>query len=263
MKGDQTICGACSAELGRALTSVRWLARELETTLTRQTSRTGGGRSAEVPLPFDPRASELTYVLRNTLVGWVRTLMEITPGESWPGDSCESMAAWLSDRRQRLVTHPAAIEAYEELVTAVEGAERIVDRPAERVFAGRCECGAALYARPGAPQVSCRECDAEPHDVAAKREEMLAQVEDQLATAAQAAHILTRLAAPLRADLVRKWGERGRLIHHGTDPHGHPLYRVSDVLELLVAKLTREEELRAKREAEQHKADTDTPANAA
>src|SRR5690606_35966913 len=86
-------------------------------------------------------------------------------------------------------------------------------RPAVREFAGRCPgCGAALYARPGAAQVRCRDCDAQPLDVEAQREAMLAAIADQLMTAVQVADVLTRLAAPLPADTVRHWARRGRLI---------------------------------------------------
>src|SRR5690606_2934282 len=98
----------------------------------------------------------------------------------WPEDSCESMAAWLSARLQRLVRHPAAPEAHGEITAAVRDARRVVDRPQERRFAGYCDCGAALYARPGAATVRCRDCDADPYDVDERRQAMLAAVADQL-----------------------------------------------------------------------------------
>lgn len=249
-RGDQNLCGGCQAELGRALEAVPDLVRELDTTLSRQTSRTTAGKASVVPLPYDPRASEAGWVLRSALVGWVRVLQEAR-GEPWPPDTLPGMAVWLSERLQRLVRHPAAPEAHGEICEAVRAAQRVTDRPAERQFAGRCPgCGSALYGKPGAAAVQCRAegCDADPVDVAVQWDAMLDQMQDQLVTATMAADILTRLAAPLRADLVRKWAERDRLIAHGHDQHGHPLYRVSDVRDLLVEKLKREAEAKAKRE---------------
>lgn len=266
-------CGGCEADLRRALEAVPDLARELDTTLSRQTSRTTGGKSAQTPLPYDARASEAGWVLRSALVGWVRVLAEDVPVREgpWcvrcehpscgavrysrgPVDTCESMAAWLSAGLQRLVRHPAAPEAHGEITEAVRAAQRVTDRPAERQFAGRCPgCGEALYAKPGAGQVRCRTegCDAGAVEVDAQRETMLAAIADQLMTATAAADVLTHLAAPLKAELVRQWGSRGRLIAHGHDQHGHPLYRVSDVRDLLVEKLKRDAEASAKRDARQ------------
>lgn len=265
--GGQPVCGACRADLERALRAVPDLTRELDVNLSRQVSRMGRGGNGVAPLPFDARASEAGYVLRSALVGWVRDLTQDAPARqgpscracahpsclliAGPSDDMGSMARWLLAGFERLLSHPAVDEAYGEIVDAVRGAERATDRPAERQFAGRCACGVALYAKPGAAVVQCRDCDAGAVDVAEQRAAMLAQIEDQLATSTQAAHILTRLAAPLRASTVRKWGERSRLVAHGRDPHGHPLYRIGEVLELLVAKLAREADLQARRDAEQ------------
>ncbi|MFB4320655.1 hypothetical protein [Actinomadura sp. 21ATH] len=243
-------CGACSAELGRALTSVAWLAGELDTTLSRQTSKTGGGRSAETPMVFDPRASKAARILRSTLVGWVRA-MEIEPREGpvcaacehpscrmlpysrGPADTCQSMAAWLSAGLSRLLRHPAASEACEELTAAVRAAQRAVDRPGERVFAGRCECGEALYARPGASVVQCRECDAEPYDVADQHDKMREEIRDQLAHPYGAAALLARLDIKAPESTIRRWAKLGRIAAHGIDPRGRPVYRIGDILDVI------------------------------
>lgn len=238
MPGSRVICGACEADIARALNAVPGLTADLDVTLARQTSRTTAGRSAVVPLPFDPRASEAAWVLRSTLAGWVRQLQEHRP-EPWPADTPQDMAAWLSARLQRLVRHPAAPEAHGEITEAVRAAQRVVDRPQERRFAGYCDCGAALYARPGAATVRCRDCDAAPYDVDERRQAMLAAVADQLMPAHQAAAALSGLVAPLSADLVRKWAERGQIDARGRDLAGRPLYRLSDVLDRLLGTLER------------------------
>lgn len=239
MPGNATICGACSAELGRALQSVRWLAAELETTLSRQTSKTGSGRSAETPLPFDPRASDAAHALRSTLVAWTRVLAEQT-GDPWPEDSCERMAAWLSERLSWLVSHPAAVEAHGEILAAVRGAERVVDRAADRRYVGPCgaelddggTCDLDLYARPDAAQVTCRACGT-AWDVRWRLDRLLDVAEDTLAHAALVAQALTRLGTPVTPERIRKWRARGRLVPHGHDGRGRPLYRIGDVIDLL------------------------------
>lgn len=243
------MCGACQAELGRALAAVPGVVDDLHDTLSRQTSRTAGGRAAVTPLPFDERASDAGVALHNALFGWVRQLQELQPEDAWPTDTPQSMAAWLSERLSRLIRHPAAPEAHGEITEAVRAAQRVTDRRPDRQFAGRCpQCDGPLYAKPGASRVQCRDCDADPIDVAAQRDTMLGSLADQLMPAAAVADMLTRLAAPLRAATVRQWGSRGRLTPHGHDPHGHPLYRVSDVRELLVEKLQREQRARDRRE---------------
>jgi len=246
------MCGACQAELSRALDGVPEVLGDLDVTLSRQTSRMGrGGGGNSTPLPYDRRASEAGYVLRSTLVGWVRVLQEARP-EEWPDNTAQAMARWLSQRLERLVRHPAAPEAHGEIVTAVRAAQRAVDRIPERQFAGRCPgCGNALYAKPGASRVQCRDCDGDAVDVQTQRDTMLSAIADQLLPAVQAADVLTRLAAPLPADTVRHWARKGRLIEHGKDAAGHPLYRVSDVRDLLVEKLAREQQAREKRDARQ------------
>ncbi len=253
-RGDQNLCGACQAELSRALDGVPELCGDLDVTLSRQVSRMGrGGGGSATPLAFDVRASEAGYVLRSTLVGWVRVLQEAQP-EEWPDDTAQAMARWLSQRLERLVRHPAAGEAHGEITEAVRAAERVTDRAPERQFAGRCpSCGEPLYAKPGASAVRCRAegCEAEPVDVDEQWDAMLGQIADQLLPAVQAADVLTRLAAPLPADTVRHWARKGRLIEHGKDAAGHSLYRVSDVRDLLVEKLAREQQAREKRDARQ------------
>lgn len=230
------MCGGCQAELARALNAVPEVVAELETTLSRQTSRTtSGGRSSETALPYDARASEVLYVLRSALVGWVRQLQEAQP-EQWPGDTPQGMAAWLSERLQRLVRHPAAQEAHGEIVTAVAAAQRVTDRPAERQFAGRCpSCGEALYARPGVSVVQCRAdgCKAKPVEVGTQLDQMRDRIRDQLAHPTGAAALLARLEIKAPESTIRRWAAQHRILAHGTDQRGRNLYRIGDILDVI------------------------------
>jgi len=143
------------------------------------------------------------------------------------------MAAWLSARHSRLTGHAAAEEAHGEITAAVRAAERAVDVPAERRFAGRCACGAALYARPGAATVQCRECDAD-YDVADQLQQMRDQVRDQLARPTRAAGLLAQLGIRAPESTIRRWAKHNRILAHGTDPNGHKLYRIGDIIDIAI-----------------------------
>jgi hypothetical protein len=252
MPGTATICGACSADLVRALADVPWLVQELDIVLSRQTSKVGGGRSAETPLPYGERASDATDPLRNALVGWVQDLGEREPPQRF-GPACAacghpscallaplhdtipSMAAWLHARSYWLLRHPAVVEIYAEITGAVYGARRAIDRPPGYVYAGPCNaCDIALYAKPGARDVRCRECRA-VYDVEGRREWMRRECEHLLGSSSWVAMVCTGLGVPVAESTVRMWVKRGKL-----QPRDHaatftgkarrPLYRVGDVI---------------------------------
>ncbi|WUI02091.1 DUF1922 domain-containing protein [Spirillospora sp. NBC_00431] len=247
--GDQTICGACEAELSRALDAVPEVARDLDVTLSRQTSRTGGGWTSVVPLPFDARASEVGWVLRSALAGWVRQLQE-TQAEDWPADTPQAMAGWLSARLERLVRHPAAEEAHGEIVTAVAAAQRAVDLFPDRWYAGVCaapldgggRCQRDLYAKPKAATVTCPECG-HRWDVPERRTWLLGMAEDVLATATEIARAVTTLGQPVTPEAIRGYVHRKQLVAHGSRLVGTretPVYRLGDVLDILARRAERD-----------------------
>lgn len=252
---DAVICQECTDKLERALGDVPALVEELVVTRSRQ-SRTGGQgigvvvRSHERPLPWDQRAAEAMDVLRSTLVGWVRIVLEeAQPRPRMPRDNLADMARFLLGQVQWLRQHAAADEAVDELAHAVDHAQHVIDRAPDRVYAGPCReeyesdpadpergaycCTASLYARAARGLVVCPGCGAE-HDVDARREWLLAMAEDQLATATHLSAALSRLGRPLAPATLRKWVERGRIVAHSTNQRGHALYRLGDVLALLV-----------------------------
>ncbi len=260
--GNVSICGACESDLTIALAQIPDLAEQLEITLTRQTSKGSGGGS-EIPLPYGQPASEATAVLRSTLVGWVRVMEEglpvldpVQPEGPWcetcghvtcrqlariawltvyvagPDDTLESMARWLLAGRTRLLRHPAVEEVVDEITAAVRAAWRVVDRPADSLFAGKCAtCQAGLYARPGAVRVRCRECGT-GYDVAAQWEAMRGQIEDQLLHSVMMGAVLRQLGVMVADSTIRYWAQKGRIVAHGTDRSGRPVYRVGDVLDV-------------------------------
>lgn len=239
----------CRDLLARDLGDVAALAEELEVNLTRQARRgeRSGGRSAEVPLPFDYRASEDTYVLRTCLSAWCRVVTE-QRGEPVAGpvdDTPASMAALLLRNLPWIVRNPLAPEAYDEITYAVRVTRRVIDRAEDRSYAGTCgaetsgeACTDELWARPKAATVVCRTCGAE-HDVAERRTWLLDAVEDRLAPASLIAAAVTRLGQPVTSERVRQWARRGRIVARGHEGDERPLYRVGDVLDLLAGEAAR------------------------
>lgn len=256
---ETTICSQCAWELERDLGDVgavgQHLSAELDVALSRQV-RIGGGsggrRSAEKPLPYDATSSEALAVLRSTLVGWVREIVDDSP---WPADRLDSMAGWLLARMPVLVVHKAADEAFEEIGSAVANARRAVDRPVSRVFAGVCAnvptqdgvtvgppCDGRVYGRPGRSVALCEKCR-HSHDVEARRQEMLDELDDRLFTAAEIATLGVYLGDAFDRARTRKlinaWASRGLLDVRGLSAAGDPRYRFGDVIERLYASLRR------------------------
>lgn len=212
----------------------------------------------KAPLPWDPRVREAADVLKSALVGWKRVLSEGAPLVSGPicpdceHPSCEwtdlgrkvpdtltALSRWLIRHRVRLLRHPATPEAIDELGAAVRQARRAIDLPPGVWYAGPCgadtgngECPAGLYARHGAATMRCRTCGA-THDVGKREAWLLDQVRDRLGTATEIARALSGFATGLTASKIRGLAYRGRIVSHGDDELGRPLYRIGDVLRLV------------------------------
>lgn len=234
-----TICRTCASTLERDLAHVPALQAELEMQTARVASRDHGPatKAAERPLPFDARASERTWLLRNTLTGWVRDL-EPDPHRG-PRDTLADLARWLITRHSDLIVHPAAGDACSEIHYAVTQAWRVVDAPPERVFLGACtECSADLFAPVDATVVRCRDCTTE-HDPADLRDALTAKLDGHLVTATEFAGYAVRYLGvnPKTQERlegrVRAWASRGRVEAVGRqtrqDGPPQPTYRFGDL----------------------------------
>ena len=149
------LCQQDTTKLRGTLEYAAWIAGELDVTLARQArfGERNGGKSADKPLPYDVRASEAAWVLRNTLTTWCRVMIDELgqdmPKTATPGESdgltgaprygranqdvtTAEAALWLSQRIGVLRTHPAAGEAADEIGQAVAQARRAIDQPANR-----------------------------------------------------------------------------------------------------------------------------------
>lgn len=249
------ICGPCGDDLKAALASIaayRGLGWDLDLTLSRQ-ARIGdkdGPRSAEHAIPYDARAGHAAAELKNTLATWARVLAgEQGPpphGPScrrcdhgsckairWhdlPADTLTAIAAWLAARAQRFRHHPAGAEAREDITGSVHRARRAVDRAPDLLYAGPCDgCGEALYTRPGRPTVTCRTCELD-YDSAARRDWLLRSLDDYLANSQQAARLVGYLGITVPDSTIRWYAMKQRILAHGLDQDGRPLYRLGDIV---------------------------------
>jgi hypothetical protein len=235
------ICTICAGNLERDLAEMPALLNDLSVTLSRQArigGHTNGSRAFERPLPYDPRASEAGDVLRSTLVGWVRDLHD--GAEHWPTDSLHGMALWLNGRLPRLLAHPAAEEAVDEIRFAVELCKRAIDRPMSKVYAGVCGndgCQVGLYAKPMAPDVDCQGCG-HRHSVAERRETLLAALDGMLLTLTEIARLANHFDgydSRRASKLLGIWEARRRITPHSVDREGRPRYPFGEMLGLLLA----------------------------
>lgn len=260
------VCEPCERGLLRDLDAVRWLSRQLDLAITRQT-RLGerGGRASETGLSWDERARTAEQQLRAALAGWVRALhqgvIHLYAGPTCricshasclyrqlailPADTLPAMASWLLRHRRPLFRHPAVDKALDQIRQAVRHARRVIDLPAEHWYAGPCNtpddelpddeeqvCQADLYARHGARDIRCRTCDAH-HDIGYRFEWIMEQAEDHLGTASEIARALSGFGEHITAAMIRGYAHRGRLATRGHHRTGQPLYRLGDVLQLL------------------------------
>jgi hypothetical protein len=214
------------------------LASDLDVAITRQARMTdpNPGHAVEAPLPFDVRASEAAWVVRNTLSEWVTALAN--DQDPRPAAEAAPMAVWLLNRIPRIAQHPDATDCLDELAAAATQATRAVDRPPERRYAGPCAtCGQPLYVKAGKTTVTCKLHDPPwTGDVEERREWMLSEVAGRLAHAAAAVHVLSLLDVKITAVQVTRWKQAGRLVQRGRDVEGRTLYRIGDLIDLAAGK---------------------------
>jgi hypothetical protein len=149
-------------------------------------------------------------------------------------------ASFLLTQLEWIRHHPDATRIVEELSAAAATLRRCVDRPPTEAYAGPCwedledgRCDFELYAPEGAATVRCGGCGT-THDLGMRRRWLLAEVQDALATAATIAAGLSSLDMPVTSSMIRNYADRGRIVAHGHDQQGYPMYRVGDVVDVVL-----------------------------
>lgn len=268
--GGAVICDHCANHLTVTLLRVPAVVADLEITLAREDVRrnTGAGGGDSKPLPFNVGAGAAHDALKALLASWARLVSEErewfeqdTPTEDNPhpplihhattpitcADTAPSIARWLAQYVQDwLAYHPAAEEAYMELLDAVDAARTAVDIPEELVLVGVCReadgqgmiCTARLYAPTRDKAVTCPACGT-THTVKSRQKQALAAAEDKVLTLTQITRGLTRSGVAISQNTARSWVRRGKLEpaydkrdRARKNEQGVTLYRVGDVLDL-------------------------------
>lgn len=253
------LCDQCRWELEQALAEMPALIDDLMITLTRQARivQRNGGRSAEKPLPFHAKASELGDHARSVLVGWVRVLAEDNAAH-YPADNIEAISIWLVSRIDDLARHEAAADMWSEITGVANDIRRVTDRPPDRIYAGICgadiedrpgwQCGEPLYAKPSAELVTCRAC-VTVHRVDKRRQQMLDALDGMLLTAAEIARLATYLIGDMDRSreqvrkLINQWHSRGLLVPRSRV--GDPRFNFGEVKILLAREQARHAERQA------------------
>ena len=246
------VCPHCAFQLDAALaeiTEYRGLAYDLDITLSKQANTAPGHGAPQTeepqtnapgtlkpnPLPYHGGASHAAGHMKATLVGWARLIHAETGADLPTSDTIAGIAAWMRPRVGWLRYHEAGQEAVDEITDAVADARRVVDRPADRLYAGPCDCGEALYGRMQATYVTCRntECGS-VWDVDERRLWLLRSAEDSLLSMNEIARAVGSISPAALYGYIR----RGRLLGRGERlerGRSRPvaLYRLGDVLDIL------------------------------
>jgi len=227
------VCQRCADRLSVALGDVTALWGDLDTVLTRQAhySDAEGRGGSEKALPFNANASEIGWVLRNTLTTWCRLIGEERGRVLPTADNPPAVAGWLLGHVEWLRHHRAGAEAVEEITSAVHAVRKAVDRPAERIYAGPCaDCGGDMYGKPGATSVHCRPCGLD-YDVAEMVEWMRNEARGRLVTAKEGAVLLSRFGLTTTRNRIDLWHHRKLITAAGHDVDGRQLFLIDDLID--------------------------------
>jgi hypothetical protein len=200
-----------------------------------------------------PDGTALVDAVRNTITTWVRVVMDRWPVVTGPAcalsclhatcsvilrsrppaDTIPSCCNYLLRYVDRIRVADFGPEILDEITHLELQLRALVDRPADRWYAGACDgCRRDLYGKTGALEVTCRECDL-TYDVAERRCWLLKKARDQLVNSADLSRAVSWFyGKPLSQDRIRQWAHRGRIEPRPAGQHG-PLYRVGDALDLL------------------------------
>lgn len=219
---DGYLCTGCTRDLARTLVLAASIAPDLDDAVARQLRRGSGRASAEVPLPFDPAASEAAKALRHQL--W-STGVAVSPDACVPYDIRDA-AEWLMSRLDVIRQRQNAAHIHRTITADVNRAAAVVDRKPERAPAGQCTaCGAELLAELGADTVQCG-CGQVKIGLIADRLNRV-QKADVLGTPGEIHGALKAIGIDVPRGTITSWASRGRLL-----PRPGGAYALSDVLAL-------------------------------
>jgi hypothetical protein len=279
--GGARLCERCKKTLAIALVNAAAYYDDLGTIAGKRARygsqmATKGSIGKEQPLPADTRfldikgdGTQVRYDVWASVVAWCRVVMEeagpplmepacrtcehLTCGairrRRWPRNTIRSMIAYF-DRQWSFIVRSEWVATFlDEMLDNEKRLRRLVDRPADRWYAGKCSatdesgehCNAELYATQDRGTIDCRACGIR-HDVADRRDFLLAEAKDYLVTATEAAKALMSWteydgSENKLVDRICKWRDRDQLeIRDVTSLNGRDrhLYRLGDIQKLLI-----------------------------
>ncbi len=261
---DQYVCRACVGRLRGLLTDLPGLMADLDIALTQQARFRAhvGSRSTETRIPFGLPASDAAFVARTTIlanVEWITAVRGHKIPQTW-----STIAAYLVEATGWLSRHTDGPQVVDELTAAVVNARRVIDRPADRTYLGRCgalvEIDVTGYADPAPVRVAvnraqelyapvdradidCPRCGT-TWGVRARQDTLLAQLRDHVLPAVDVARAVDGLGTSITPEVIRQWKRRGVLApatddagRPRADVRGRPLYRVGDVLDIVAGRV--------------------------
>jgi len=246
---DATICPACRNYLETCLLETSSLLDDLDVTLTKQAQTRGHGMSDEIdPVKFmyNIGASNAADRHKHVLMSWA-ALVRDEDGQ-WlpvvdqtgkpirrPGDhhhikmwrpterytgkpTAQDAAAYLLRHLQFLTHHDAAADAYDEITTACQQIERVMDIQPGRMLVGECTtglqhgtpCSTILWAAPHTTKTTCPTCDT-VWDVKTRRLHTYRQATHTAATATTITRALNLGGIAIDAHRIHVWASRGLL----------------------------------------------------
>lgn len=231
--------------LGDSLNYGDSLLRELDTTICRD-DKTGGAsvgivsRNGEQGLVFNLRASDIKESLVRSVRLWALRFAEENPHLRFNPATIEDAALWMAGFPNLLAGHHQAVAMHADIGDLVRRGRRAIDRPASRVYLGECGgrteqgvCTAALFGLQDRLGAHCFECGSD-WLVDARRQTMLSGIEDKVAHSGSLAALVKANGVPVASSTIRNYARNGKIECVATDSKGRPLYRVGDVLDVLL-----------------------------
>lgn len=244
---DVWLCAVHRHDLLVMLNRVPGLARDLETTAAKQ-DHIGGtvgspGQGGPAPAIVNFDAADVLARLRYLLHIWTHRAYKLHRKHHPESFSIPHMAGFLLGQLPEMVATQPVGALFTELEAIVREAVKAVDLPQNRQgmkYAGACgatfdngTCPNQLWAMTGENVITCKRCGT-VWDADDRRDSALDAAENLSAPATVISRALTTQGYPVTAEMIYLWKLRGRISPTGTNKASQHVYRVGDVMDLLM-----------------------------
>lgn len=214
---DGMLCWQCTEAVETMFRAIPELADQLDIAISKQAKVATGGKAGKGSAHERSPVNWEAVAVRDAL------LVEFA---LWSGDINE------------IRRHPQVNEIVVGIGRAVKDAYRTIDRMQDRKYLGQCEaeedgltCHAELWARPGAHQVRCTQCET-VHDVGERRAWLLERAADLLCTVKEASRYVGEVGGIRVTEAsIRGYIHRGQRLAYRP---GTKLIRLGDLLTVVL-----------------------------